>query len=151
MAAAIAAGKTNMKALENAGFVHLYGLSSCLNALRANQRDLNEPPEETDRIQQLLQEPMEDDDQMDDFPSTIQHTSRMDTSTLKPEAQLRSWLFVQQQQEQQSSSSSRSADKAHMAEEILRLAQERNVPVAYVDRGVLNTLSGNRPHQVRMK
>ena len=34
------------------------------------------------------------------------------------------------------------------AEQVEELAKENNVPVAYVDKGVLNTLCGNRPHQV---
>eukprot|EP00536_Pseudo-nitzschia_multiseries_P012761 jgi/Psemu1/260885/estExt_Genewise1Plus.C_5050028 len=29
----------------------------------------------------------------------------------------------------------------------MKLAEERDVPVAYVDKGILNVLSGNRPHQ----
>jgi hypothetical protein len=136
-----------MKALEGAGFVHLYGLSSCRNALRANQREFNVPQEETDRIQQL-QQPMSDDHDDDDYDSYMNPTTTADDTT-KPQAQFRSWLFVQLEASSSSSSSSRSATKAHMVEEILQLAQERNVPVAYVDRGVLNTLSGNRPHQVR--
>jgi hypothetical protein len=32
--------KINMRALEGAGFVHLYGLASCVNALQANRRVL---------------------------------------------------------------------------------------------------------------
>ena len=35
-----------------------------------------------------------------------------------------------------------------MVEELERLAGERDVPVARVDKGVLNTLCGSCPHQV---
>ena len=34
------------------------------------------------------------------------------------------------------------------AERVLTLAEERGVSVTEVDKGILNTLSGNRPHQV---
>ena len=43
--------------------------------------------------------------------------------------------------------SGRSADKSRAAREIEQLAEARGVPVARVDKGVLNALSGNRPHQ----
>jgi 21S rRNA (GM2251-2'-O)-methyltransferase len=69
--------------------------------------------------------------------------SDQDESNRKPEAQFRPWLFVQEK----SSRSGRGADKARLEQAILKLAAERNVPVATVDKGVLNALSGNRPHQ----
>ena len=34
-----------MRSLEGAGFVHLYGLASCVNALQANRRDFSRPEE----------------------------------------------------------------------------------------------------------
>jgi hypothetical protein len=139
-------GKINMKALEAEGFVHLYGLASCRNALRANRRDLGQVDES--RLQELQQqyviegEEEEDGNECDDYTS---YNSNKETSQQKPEAQFRPWLFLL---ESSSSSSSRSADKLQMAEEIVALAKRRNVPIARVDRGVLNTLCGNRPHQV---
>jgi len=45
------------------------------------------------------------------------------------------------------SSSGRLGGKVGMVEELERLAAERDVPVARVDKGVLNTLCGSRPHQ----
>ena len=37
-----------MKALEGAGFVHLYGVSPVLNALRADHRDMRCPKDDID-------------------------------------------------------------------------------------------------------
>ena len=60
----------------------------------------------------------------------------------KPEAQYSPWLFVQNQ-----FASKRTADKAKAAELVVELAKERGIPIHTVDKGVLNTLSGDRPHQ----
>jgi len=119
--------KINMKALEGAGFVHLYGLSSVLNALKADRRDFARPESFID-IDQLKGEELEHE---------LKQRER------KPEAQFSPWLFVQEK----SARGGRSADKAIAAEQVEQLAEERDVPIARVDKGVLNTLSGNRPHQ----
>ena len=37
-----------MKALEGAGFVHLYGLAPVLNALKAGRRDVSRPEDSID-------------------------------------------------------------------------------------------------------
>ncbi len=111
----------NMNALEGAGFVHLYGLSSVLNALHANRRDLT-----------TVQERSIEDDEV------------ISTEAPKPQAQFRPYLFVQERK-----SSTRRGQKATDAERVLALSEERNVPIVEVDKGILNTLSGNRPHQVR--
>ena len=58
------------------------------------------------------------------------------------EAQFSPWLFVQDQR--RSKVSSRSSDKRVQADQILDLAESKGIPVAYVDKGVLNTLSGAR-------
>lgn len=108
-----------MNALEGAGFVHLYGLSSVLNALHADRRDLTTVQERT----------IEDENRVAEIPL--------------PQAQFRPYLFVQERK-----SSTRRGQKATDAERVLALAEERNVPIAEVDKGILNTLSGNRPHQV---
>lgn len=122
------ARKINMKALEGAGFCHLYGLSSVLNALAANRRDLRRPEDVIDMT--VLEG--------EDYQHELKQRER------KPEAQYTPWLFVQEQRGPQRG---RSTDKAAQAEKLLELAKERNIPVATVDKGVLNTLSGNRPHQ----
>lgn len=119
--------KINMKALEGAGFVHLYGLSSVLNALKADRRDFTRPESFID-IDQLEGEDLEHE---------LAQRAR------KPEAQYSPWLFVQDK----TTRGGRSAEKAMAAQQVEELAKERDVPVARVDKGVLNTLSGNRPHQ----
>lgn len=121
--------KINLKALEGAGFVHLYGLSSVLNALKADRRDFTRPESLVD-LNQLEGE---------DLDHEMKQRQR------KPEAQFGPWLFVQER----STPGSRSPEKAMAAEQVERLAEEREVPIARVNKGVLNTLSGNRPHQVR--
>ena len=114
----------NMNALEEAGFVHLYGLSSVLNALEANRRDFS-----ADKERASLDEEEEDVAVKREPP--------------KPQAQFRPYLFVQER-----TSSTRKGQKATDAERVLTLAEERGVSVTEVDKGILNTLSGNRPHQV---
>jgi 21S rRNA (GM2251-2'-O)-methyltransferase len=120
--------KINMKALEGAGFCHLYGLASVLNALEANRRDFSKMEDIIDM--DLLQG--------EDYEHEMKQRER------KPEAQFAPWLFVQERSGPQRG---RSAEKASQAERLLELAEERGIQVATVDKGVLNTLSGNRPHQ----
>ena len=105
-------GKTNMRAIEEAGYDHLYGIAPILNALVANRRD-------------FIPQDVEDEN-------------------LKPEAQLTPYLFVL---DSSAGSSKRDASKQRAVSEILELAERRGIPTANVDKGVLNTLSGNRPHQ----
>jgi hypothetical protein len=121
--------KINLKALEGAGFVHLYGLSSVLNALKADRRDFTRP------------ESLIDLDQLEG--EDLEHERKQ--RERKPEAQFSPWLFVQERV----SHGNRSPEKALAAAQVERLAAERGVPIAHVDKGVLNALSGNRPHQVR--
>lgn len=119
--------RMNLKALERAGFDHLYGLASVSNALETGMRDLSRP-EDMIRLEDLSGEQLEHE---------------MKQRARKPEAQFSPWLFVQMR----SSSSGRTLDKAAHAAKVLRLAEQRGIPVATVDKGVLNILSGNRPHQ----
>ena len=116
-----------MNALAQAGFVHLYGLAPILNALQANKRDFSRPEDLID-INSLQGESLEHE---------LAQRAR------KPEAQYSTWLFVQDSK----AGTSRSGDKSQQAEQILKLAEERGIPVATVDKGVLNTLCGDRPHQ----
>jgi len=122
--------KINMKALEGAGFVHLYGIAPVRNALRADRRDFTRPE---DRIDIDLLEGEE-----------YEHEQRQ--RERKPEAQYSPWLFVQKQSSGRGGGT-RTVEKSVQAQQVLELAERRGIPVAEVDKGVLNTLSGNRPHQ----
>ena len=121
--------KINLKALDRAGYVHLFGLAPVLNALAANKRDMEEPTLSGLSI----------GDEEDSGEGGIDSKD-----AFKPEAQGKPWLFVQ---EEAQGRSSRSQTKAQAASEIEELANARGVPIAHVDKGVLNVLSGNRPHQ----
>jgi len=127
--------KINLRALEGAGFVHLYGLAPILNALHAKRRDLTNPETITD---------------MDDFLSDEDVEHEMRQRERKPEAQYAPYLFIQDNILSKvggAGSGGKIGDKIASARELEHVAREANVPVAYVDKGVLNTLSGNRPHQ----
>jgi len=121
--------KINLNALDRAGYVHLFGLAPVLNALAANKRDMEEPTLSGISIGDEENSGEGGDDGKDAF---------------KPEAQGKPWLFVQ---EEAQGRSRRSQTKAQAAKEIEELATARGVPIAHVDKGVLNVLSGNRPHQ----
>jgi hypothetical protein len=118
-----------MNDLESAGFVHLYGLSSILNALKADRRDLTTVHEKSAWMDEE------------------EESNVTDREPPKPQAQFRPYLFVQEKKTE----TSRRESKAAAAEQVLELAEQRNVPVVEVDKGILNTLSGNRPHQVSME
>lgn len=137
-----------MNALEGAGFVHLYGLSSVLNALATGRRDLKTSMEksDTDAVDTSRFDALggwdDDDEDVDDDFGAPRRSQR--TETVKPQAQFRPYLFVL---DRKSSGSERRGSKASAAQEVLKLAEERGVPIAHVDKGILNVLSGNRPHQ----
>lgn len=114
--------KINLKALDGAGYDHLYGLAPVRNALEAQRREFVP-------LENRL------------FADEADHVA--EDPTRRPEAQFRPYLFVQERQQR----GGRAGDKALQATQVERLAEERGVPIAYVDKGVLNTLSGNRPHQ----
>jgi len=107
--------RINMNALEGAGFVHLYGLASCLNALQADRRDFTRPEDMID-IESLTGEALE-------------HEKRQ--RERKPEAQFSPFLFVQ---DRGGTTGDRVAQKAKVAEEVELLARERGIPVAMTDR-----------------
>ncbi|OEU22910.1 SpoU_methylase-domain-containing protein [Fragilariopsis cylindrus CCMP1102] len=131
-----------MNNLENAGFVHLYGLSSVLNALATGRRDLETNQENSDSdFEDSDDEHDGSNDRFGDAPNNFR--SSQPKVDVKPQAQFRPYLFVQER----SGGSDRRGSKATAAQEVLKLAEERNVPIAYVDKGILNVLSGNRPHQ----
>jgi 21S rRNA (GM2251-2'-O)-methyltransferase len=136
-----------MNALEGAGFVHLYGIASVLNALAANRRDFVTSVEKTegiadDRFQKASDPDFYDDDDDDDEDNKDLSQTSVEQAGVKPQAQFRPYLFVQDQKD-----SGRRGSKASAAQQILELAKERDIPIATVDKGILNTLCGNRPHQ----
>jgi hypothetical protein len=122
--------KTNLKALDKAGFVHLYGLAPVINALSVKKRNLVSPDTYMDL--DLLEG--------EDLEAENRQRER------KPEAQYSPWLFVQENMK--FGAGGKIGDKAATAKEVEQLANDNNVPVAYVDKGVLNSLCGSRPHQV---
>jgi len=131
-----------LNALEGAGFVHLYGLSSVLNALATGRRDLETSMEKSESIEDSRFDDLDDGwDDNDGFDAPPRSTR---SENIKPQAQFKPYLFVQ---ERRSSGSERRGSKASAAQEVLKLAEERGVPIAHVDKGILNVLSGNRPHQ----
>ncbi len=121
--------KINLRALEGAGYVHLYGLAPIINALKAKKRDFNNM-ESVVNLDLLEGEDLEHE---------LKQRER------KPEAQFTPWLFVQENM--MNGSSGKTGDKAAAAHEVELLAKDLEIPIAYVDKGILNTLCGNRPHQ----
>ena len=139
-----------MKALEGAGLEHLYGLSPVLNALVANRREFTQPP--PNNVMDWDNDNDDDNDDNDDGYQQQQQQQYEQSPQRKPQAQFSPWLFVQEQKGSgggrgRGRGGGRSYDKVQQAERIQELAQERGIPIAHVDKGVLNTLSGNRPHQ----
>jgi 21S rRNA (GM2251-2'-O)-methyltransferase len=136
--------KINMRALEGAGFVHLYGLAPVLNALHANRRDFSRPEDRIIDLDLLQQEGND--------PEALEHELKQ--RERKPEAQFSPCLFVLEQEYHMAAAAAgtarkgrRSADKARQAQQVQELARKRGLAIAPVDKGVLNTLSQNRPHQ----
>ncbi|KAL3918471.1 MAG: hypothetical protein SGILL_004220 [Bacillariaceae sp.] len=155
---ASSARSINMNSLEGAGFVHLYGLSSVLNALATNRRDLTMNLEKAGgdgtvndpRFQKINDsfdpdfDDVDDDDGDVDNDFTAGNTAAI--ADVKPQAQFRSYLFVQERSGG-GGGGGRKGSKASAAQQVLELAESHGVPIAYVDKGILNALSGNRPHQ----
>ena len=121
--------KIDLRALEGAGYVHLYGLAPILNALDAGKRDFSTPEESND---------FNDWDDEDD-------ESFETAGAIKPEAKPAPYLFVQSSK---SSTGGKIGSKALAASQVEKLASDLGIPIATVDKGVLNTLCQNRPHQV---
>jgi 21S rRNA (GM2251-2'-O)-methyltransferase len=165
--------RINMKLLEDvAGFDHLYGIAPVLNALKAGRRDFFTPYENNNEARRANRRSSErsdddDDEENEDYDEENYNdddngdddddnaSPRRDESSLRPEAQTRPCLFVQAESSSSSSSSEsssttttmRSAEKAEAVAKALYLAENMKLSIAYVDKGILNTLSNNRPHQ----
>jgi 21S rRNA (GM2251-2'-O)-methyltransferase len=143
--------KTNLKQIESAGYEHLYGIAPVLNALKANIRDFSNPEDEVEeeklevlelqrRLAGIDGTSWEDDDTVEDIGA--------DKKDIKPEAKCAPCLFVQEGTLDNTKRSFRSAPKNEASAEIISLAQQvDSLNVVEVDKGVLNTLCGNRPHQ----
>jgi hypothetical protein len=135
--------KINMNAFDAADLVHLYGLSSVLNALIANKRNFkNQQINNNDNNEDYNFNNVDNDNynnEKDGDGNGYSTGSKDDddveiVSKVKPEAQLRPWLFVQDKNPR---TSSRANDKAQQADRVLRLAQQRNIPIAVVDKGTV--------------
>lgn len=133
----------DMNALEGAGFVHLYGISSVLNALTANRRDLQTSLERSEQGQDDVSSGTTRMDDDENYERDSRIADRSSREAVKPQAQFRPYLFMQER----SLESGRRGSKASATDEILQLAKDRQIPIEYVDKGILNALSGNRPHQ----
>src|SRR6056300_1590848 len=70
---------------------------------------------------------------------------------IKPEAQTSPHLFIQEgtlfDDTNNKRNFRRSNAKVEASSEILTLAKNHGLPIVEVDKGILNTLCGNRPHQ----
>ncbi|KAL7426583.1 hypothetical protein ACHAXM_000523 [Skeletonema potamos] len=148
--------KINLKLIENAGYEHLYGISPVLNALKAKERNFANPDdEEKEDLNDLLdlQERLSTVDGIDDeFSRALEDEFEFDEKKevkreIKPEAKLAPYLFVQVGTLDNTKRSFRSDAKIKASSEIVALAKEYGLPIAEVDKGVLNTLCGSRPHQ----
>ena len=150
--------RINLKLIESAGYQHLYGISPVLNALKANVRNFANTKEEEEgdlsefqsRLADSIDGMMDNDD--DDFSSALEGELSSDNKStkeksIKPEATPSPHLFVQEGTLDNTKRSFRSAAKRDATAEILSLAKENKLPTVEVDKGVLNTLCGNRPHQ----
>jgi hypothetical protein len=140
------APKIDMKGLEAEGFVHLYGLAPILSALRANRRDFAPRKSLDDIASSRLQRSEETDYDADNDASEKDGSKAKNT---KPEAQYTPWLFLQDRSS--GGDSGRTGDKLAAAAKVKQLAEGLGIPVAFTDKGSLNALSGNRPHQVRIQ
>ncbi|KAL7537044.1 hypothetical protein ACHAXR_007552 [Thalassiosira sp. AJA248-18] len=161
--------KINLKMIESAGYQHLYGIAPVLNALKANVRDFTNIPtedgEENDKettedlleLQSRLANVDGIDDDGDEFTNAFEeeydysnNNKKKANLIIKPEAALSPHLFIQSGSLDNSKRSFRSTAKKDAINEIITLAkeqQEMELPIVEVDKGVLNTLCGNRPHQ----
>lgn len=109
----------DLKELEQQ-FDHLYGLAPVLNALESRMRDLFQHDDDTNK---------NPNNHWTDQPPNKERTPLR--------SQFRPALFVHRT----------STEKNERGNRILLLAEQLGLPVQYVDKGILNTLSHNRPHQ----
>ncbi len=125
-----------------------------LNALKANVRDFSNPEVE-DEDEDLLdfKQRLSSLDGMDDDDDNFGRTDSNDNDEkpkrdIKPEARLAPSLFVQEGAlDNIHKRTFRSSSKKEASGEIIALAEELSLPIVETDKGVLNTLCGNRPHQ----
>lgn len=143
--------KINLKLIENAGYEHLYGIAPVLNALKANVRDFSLPEDDNESEEKEMLElqmrlsAVDGASWEDEVDSTESGSVKTD---IKPEAKLAPCLFVQEGTLDNTKRSFRSAVKNEASSEIISRAQQiESLNVVEVDKGVLNTLCGNRPHQ----
>ena len=142
--------KTNLREIEAAGYEHLYGIAPVLNALKANIRDFTNPEDgmEAEKEEMLeLQRRLSAVDGSDWDEEDSMSIETEEKKEIKAEAKLAPCLFIQEGKMDDSKRSFRSASKNEATAEIISLAQEIDLNVVEVDKGVLNTLCGNRPHQ----
>ena len=154
--------KVNLKLIEAAGYQHLYGIAPVLNALKANVRDFTNPEiEENEDLEELNSRLASVDgiDNDDDDISNDRWDNEYDDEDdnrnsetkrkkiIKPEAQTKPHLFVQETTLENNKRSFRSNAKVEASNEIVSLAKQYELPIVEVDKGMLNTLCGNRPHQ----
>ena len=99
-------------------------------------------------------------DEYNESEDSVGGNSGDDDDARKPEARAAPFLFVDDKQSSSGASgggggigggggggATISRDKTRATREIESLAESLSVPIHAVDRGVLNTLCGNRPHQ----
>lgn len=156
----------NLRFIENAGYDHLYGLSSIVNALQANVRfgPSTHPKTNSAAYNNNKNDDNDNDngdnwyDADDDAENETRNNSNaamedeMNTAdaqgNIKPEAQVGTFLFVQDTYDTSGSGNSRrSNDKQQLAQQVMTMAEQYKIPVIYVNKGSLNAMSSNRPHQ----
>jgi len=120
----------NMKMFEKAGFDHLYGVSPVLYALSEGRREL------TDFNLKF-----------NSSDETLSKERRPLSNFVKPQSQLKPYLFLQDNLENDGKYTRCKSKKTETLKEVLSIARKRNVPICYVDKGVLNSFCENRPHQ----
>ena len=159
--------RINLKLIESAGYQHLYGIAPVLNALKMNIRDFSNPDikeeEELAELRSRLNDALDgqqidndddDDDSWDDDDyeeekeeSNNNNNTKDKKRIIKLDAQTSPHLFIQEGTFDNNKRSFRSNAKVEATSEILTLAKLYELPIVEVDKGILNTLCGNRPHQ----
>ena len=130
-----------------------------MNALKANVRDFTNPEiEENEDLEELqnrlasvdgdyISKDPWDNEYDDDNDDDNRNSETKRKKIIKPEAQTKPHLFVQETTLENNKRSFRSNAKVEASNEIVSLAKQNELPIVEVDKGMLNTLCGNRPHQ----
>ena len=150
--------RMNLRFIEDAGYDHLYGLSSIVHALQANVRFTTRSAATIQKRQGNENDDIPDDQDNwyqvddnyameDDTGTTTSSPNDAPSADIKPEAQVGTFLFVQETYQSNGTGSRRSNDKQQTAQQVMAFAEQYQIPVHYVNKGVLNTMSSNRPHQ----